>query len=108
MHRMLRHSLFSLVRAALLAALALAPLAVRADTVASLLGNFTVNQYCGLRLAADHVDVHYAVVFGQLPALRELHLADANGDGVTTQAERDAYVERLAPGLARDLRLVIE
>ena len=108
MHRMLRHSLSSLVRAALLTALALAPLAVRADTVASLLGNFTVNQYCGLRLAADHVDVHYAVVFGQLPALRELHLADANGDGVTTQAERDAYVERLAPGLARDLRLVID
>jgi nickel/cobalt transporter (NicO) family protein len=95
-------------RGGLLVALALAPLCGRADTVASLLGNFTVNQYCGLKIAADAVDVHYAVVFGQLPALRELHLADANGDGVTTQAERDAYVERLAPSFAQELNLTLD
>jgi ABC-type nickel/cobalt efflux system permease component RcnA len=104
----LQHPVRSAAQAWLLIALALAPLAARADTVASLLGNFTVNQYCGLKLAADAVDVHYAVVFGQLPALRELHLADANGDGVTTQAERDAYVERLAPSLSKDLRLTLD
>jgi nickel/cobalt transporter (NicO) family protein len=95
-------------RGGLLAALAFAPLCGRADTVASLLGNFTVNQYSGLKIAADAIDVHYAVVFGQLPALRELHLADANGDGVTTQAERDAYVARLAPGLAQELELTLD
>jgi ABC-type nickel/cobalt efflux system permease component RcnA len=80
----------------------------RADTVASLLGNFTINQYCGLQLAAATVDVHYAVVFGQLPALRELHLADADGDGVTSQQERDAYVEKLAPGFADVLTLRVD
>src|ERR1700722_9420212 len=108
MRSTLQHYFRSAVPAWLLAVLALAPLGVRADTFASLLGNFTVNQYCGVKLAADAVDVHYAVVFGQLPALRELHLADANGDGVTTQAERDAYVERLAPSFADELRLVID
>jgi ABC-type nickel/cobalt efflux system permease component RcnA len=82
--------------------------ASRADTVASLLGNFTINQYCGLKLAAASVDVHYAVVFGQLPALRELHLADADGDGVTSQQERDAYVEKLAPGFADALTLRVD
>jgi len=82
--------------------------ASRADTVASLLGNFTINQYCGLKLAAATVDLHYVVVFGQLPALRELHLADADGDGVTSQQERDAYVERLAPGLADALALRVD
>ena len=102
------NSLRFTVRAALLALLAFAPLLGRADTVASLLGNFTVNQYCGLKIAADAVDVHYAVVFGQLPALRELHLADANGDGVTTQSERDAYVERLAPSFAQALKLTVD
>jgi len=76
-----------------------------ADTVATLLGNFTINQYCGLKVGDDAVAVHYVVVFGQLPALRELHLADANGDGVTSQAERDAYVGRLAPGFAQGLML---
>jgi nickel/cobalt transporter (NicO) family protein len=108
MRSTLQHRVRSVGRAWLLAALALVPLSVHADTVASLLGNFTVNQYCGLQLAADAVDVRYAVVFGQLPALRELHLADANGDGVTTQAERDAYVERLAPSFAEGLKLVID
>ena len=70
-----------------------------ADTVASLLGNFTINQYCGLQLERDAAEVHYVVVFGQLPALSELHSADANGDGVTSQAERDAYVGQTRTGL---------
>ena len=80
----------------------------RADTVASLLGNFTINQYCGLKLSNKDAAVHYVVVFGQLPALRELHLADTNGDGVTSQLERDVYVGRLAPGLADGLNLEID
>ena len=92
----------------LLASAMAAPGASRADTVASLLGNFTINQYCGLELRREFVEVHYVVVFGQLPALRELHLADTDGDGVTSQAERDAYVGRLAPGFAQSLELKVD
>jgi ABC-type nickel/cobalt efflux system permease component RcnA len=86
----------------------LGPVPSRADTVASLLGNFTINQFCGLSLGRGTTNLRYVVVFGQLPALRELHAADADGDGVTTQAERDAYVEKLAPGLADGLMLSID
>jgi ABC-type nickel/cobalt efflux system permease component RcnA len=82
--------------------------AAHADTVASLLGNFTINQYCGLHLASSAVNVHYVVVFGQLPALRELHLADADGNGITSQAERDAYVGTLAPTFAKLLVLRLD
>jgi nickel/cobalt transporter (NicO) family protein len=82
--------------------------ASRADTVASLLGNFTINQYCGLKLASAAIEVHYVVVFGQLPALRELHLADADGDGVTSQSERDAYVGKLVPAFAQGLELQVD
>ena len=97
------------VYTALLAAMTcIVPAATHADTVASLLGNFTINQYCGVKLATDAVDVHYVVVFGQLPALRELHMADANSDGVTSQAERDAYVGKLAPGFADHLTLKVD
>lgn len=92
----------------ILAVLATWAPAARADTVASLLGNFTINQYCGLALTDTSVEIHYVVVFGQLPALRELHRADADGDGVTTQAERDAYVRGMAPELARDLELLVD
>jgi nickel/cobalt exporter len=95
--------------AALLLALGCAGAVIgRADTVASLLGNFTINQYCGLNLSNKDAAVHYVVVFGQLPALRELHLADTNGDGVTSQLERDTYVGRLAPGLADGLNLEVD
>ncbi len=90
--------------------LAAMPCESSADTVASLLGNFTTNQYCGLRLEENVASVHYAVVFGQLPALRELHAADVggDGDGVTSQQERDAYVERLALDFADQLKLTVD
>jgi ABC-type nickel/cobalt efflux system permease component RcnA len=86
----------------------LGPALSRADTVASLLGNFTINQFCGLSPGRSDTRLRYVVVYGQLPALRELHAADANGDGVTTQAERDAYVAKLAPGFAEGLTLSID
>jgi ABC-type nickel/cobalt efflux system permease component RcnA len=88
--------------------IAAAPIATRADTVATLLGNFTINQYCGLLVGDSNVNLRYTVVYGQLPALRELHAADADSDGVTTQAERDAYVGRLAPSLRDQLNLVVD
>lgn len=91
-----------------LAMIALAAPLSRADTVASLLGNFTINQYCGLNLAARSANLHYAVIFGQLPALRELHDADANGDGVTSQAERDAYTAAVAAKVADALELQVD
>jgi ABC-type nickel/cobalt efflux system permease component RcnA len=80
----------------------------RADTVASLLGNFTINQFSALSLAENRIDVHRVIVFGQLPALRELHAADADGDGVTTQAERDAHAMRLARSLGDSLELTFD
>jgi nickel/cobalt transporter (NicO) family protein len=101
-----REASFALI--AVIAALALAPRVIRADTVASLLGNFTINQYCGLNIGADSLKVHYVVVFGQLPALRELHNADTDGNGVTSQAERDAYVGRVAPELADGLAVRLD
>ncbi len=80
----------------------------RADTVASLLGNFTINQYCRVALEPKSAAVQYVLVFGQLPALRELHLADTDGDGVTTQAERDAYVATQVRDLIQSLSLRID
>ena len=103
-----RSTLQRCAAAVLFAALAVMATVCRADTVASLLGDFTINQYCGLKLSPEAVDLHYVVVFGQLPALRELHLADSNGDGVTTQQERDAYVSGLAAGFGQHLELMVD
>ncbi|HEY1313671.1 MAG TPA: hypothetical protein VGE92_07330, partial [Steroidobacteraceae bacterium] len=103
-----RHCAAGLAALLLAAAAVLAATPSRADTVASLLGNFTINQYCGLKLAQDRIAVHYVVIYGQLPAIRELHNADSNGDGVTSQAERDAYVATLVPDIARQLELRVD
>ncbi|MDP9064696.1 MAG: hypothetical protein M3O06_02385, partial [Pseudomonadota bacterium] len=78
-----------------------------ADTVASLLGNFTINQFCAVTVNRATVDVHYVVVYGQLPALRELHAADADRNGVTTAAERDHYVGTLTGGFADGMTLMM-
>ena len=99
----------TLLGATLLAAALLATTTpCSADTVASLLGNFTINQFSRLKIADDSLDLHYVVVYGQLPALRELHLADRDGDGVTSQSERDAYAAKLAQDFAPSLVLNID
>jgi ABC-type nickel/cobalt efflux system permease component RcnA len=92
------------------AAVAFAALGVcaRADTIASLLGNFTINQFSRIAISERAVDVRYSVVFGQLPALRELHLADADGDGVTTDAEREARGRDIAASLASQLHVAVD
>ena len=97
-----------MIAAALLAVAAMVSPVAYADTVASLLGNFTINQFSALSMTDGAVDVHRVIVFGQLPALRELHAADADGDGVTTQAERDAYATKLARTLADSLELTVD
>jgi nickel/cobalt exporter len=94
--------------AALLLGTALSPPLAHADTVASLLGNFTINQFSELTPRQHDVDLHYVVVFGQLPALSQLHAADANRDGVTSQQERDAYVGQLARSFAQLLNLRVD
>ena len=91
--------MFTRALATLLATLACA-MPAQADTIASLLGNFTVNQFAQVRASERALEVRYAVVFGQLPALRELHAADADRDGVTTQEERDAHAGMLAQEFA--------
>ena len=104
----LRRSVARCVRSIAAVAVLSSPVVASADTVATLLGNFTVNQYCEVRLEPGKVDVGFVVVFGQLPALRELRAADVDRDGVTTQAERDAHVARLAPDFAKSLVLTVD
>ena len=47
-------------------AFALLPWQARADTVASPLGNYTIDRYRGFDIDARRVHLHYVVVFGHL------------------------------------------
>src|SRR5438105_13623436 len=60
------------------------------------LGNFTVNHFARLDIAAPRVRVHYVVDMAEIPTYQELQTIDTNGDGKPSQAELDLYAARNA------------
>jgi nickel/cobalt transporter (NicO) family protein len=94
----------SLVRLGTVAALVAGLLLAFAGTAAAHpLGNFTINQYTGLRLLPDRVEVDYVVDMAEIPAFQTRQEIDANGDQTVSPAEaatwRGASCPRLAAGL---------
>jgi nickel/cobalt exporter len=67
------------------------------------LGNFSVNQYAGLTLHPDRIDVTAVADFAEIPTLQEKPAVDTDGDGTLSVAERAAHATaecgRLAGGL---------
>ena len=94
----------SLVRLGAVAALVAGLLLAFAGTAAAHpLGNFTRNQYTGLRLLPDRVEADYVVDMAEIPAFQTRQEIDANGDQTVSPAEaaawRGASCPRLAAGL---------
>jgi nickel/cobalt transporter (NicO) family protein len=81
-----------LVAACLLIASGLFPEAA----VAHPLGNFTVNHFSRLKIDDNGVHITYIIDMAEIPAFQELRTADTDGNGITSQAELNAYVARVA------------
>jgi ABC-type nickel/cobalt efflux system permease component RcnA len=65
------------------------------------LGNFTTNQYAGLRIGSAGVDVDYVLDLAELPSYQaQQEEIDADGDGTQTDAERAAYAARTCAAAA--------
>src|SRR3954454_14995884 len=72
------------------------------------LGNFTVNQYSALTIAADRVDVFYVVDMAEIPAFQELGtIRPDHGTGLTP-AEREAYASKKSAELLKGLVLSVD
>jgi nickel/cobalt exporter len=69
------------------------------------LGNFTVNHFSRLKIEDSNVRVTYLIDLAEIPAFQELRAADTDGNGTTSQAELDAYWERVATSYADGLLL---
>ncbi len=83
-----------MTRSRLAAALLLTTLGLLATptpAAAHPLGNFTTNQYAGLRVTADGVDIDYVLDLAELPAYQARQDIDTDRNGTTDQAERDRY-----------------
>jgi nickel/cobalt transporter (NicO) family protein len=96
-------------RLALAAAMAAGLLLLAAGPAAAHpLGNFTVNQYNGLRLEPNRILVDYVVDMAEIPAFQTRQEIDADRDGAVAPAEAAAWREATCPRLAAGLGLHLD
>ncbi|HWT01715.1 MAG TPA: hypothetical protein VN256_15820 [Pyrinomonadaceae bacterium] len=103
--------MFSLSRRTRHAAVILAALfafGFGAQAVAHPLGNFTINHFSRLEVGADRVRIRYVVDMAEIPAFQALQAIDADGDGVTSAAEFDAYAARAVNEYAAALIITLD
>jgi nickel/cobalt transporter (NicO) family protein len=72
------------------------------------LGNFTVNRYSRLELAAKQVRLRYVVDMAEIPAFQELARIDSDGDGQVGAAEHETYLAAQAARLIGNLHLRVD
>ncbi|MEN3359981.1 MAG: nickel/cobalt transporter (NicO) family protein, partial [Mycobacteriales bacterium] len=83
-------------------------LAVAAPASAHPLGNFTVNQYSGLRVQPTAVLVDYVLDLAEIPTFQTRSEVDSNGDGVLAPSERDSWQAAACARAAGQARLTVD
>jgi ABC-type nickel/cobalt efflux system permease component RcnA len=72
------------------------------------LGNFTINQYVGLKVSSEIVLVDYVLDMAEIPAFQEIALFDTNGNGQADSLEFAAYPAVKCASLQPDLNLLLD
>ena len=81
--------------------------ATHGTALAHPLGNFTVNRYARIELYRDAVDIHYVLDLAEIPTFQALPDIDTNGDSKYSQAELDAYADKLGKTLPQSFSLTL-
>jgi ABC-type nickel/cobalt efflux system permease component RcnA len=81
--------------------------AFAADTLAHPLGNFTVNQYSRIEAGSSRISIRQVVDLAEIPTFQESGRIDTDKDGVMSEPELNAYVERIRPGYIANLGLYL-
>jgi ABC-type nickel/cobalt efflux system permease component RcnA len=68
------------------------------------LGTFTVNRLARLLLSNGEAQLRYVIDTAEIPAFQELRRVDKDSDGAVSEAEGRAYIQALAPEIARQLQ----
>jgi ABC-type nickel/cobalt efflux system permease component RcnA len=82
-----------------------AGLLLPASAAAHPLGNFTINHYAGLTIAADRVDLDVVIDMAEIPAFQERQTMDTDGDGSVADDEAAAWAVGACGSLAAKLDL---
>lgn len=72
------------------------------------LGNFTINRYSRIDVAADALNLRYVLDMAEIPAFQELSAMGAGGNAEPGSATADHYRQRKVAELARGLSLRID
>ena len=72
------------------------------------LGNFTTNQYSGLRVAEGSGTIDYVVDYAEIPAFQQRSQLDSNGNGRFETAELDAAAPQRCSSLLPALAVTID
>ncbi|MDQ3686188.1 MAG: hypothetical protein M3430_11400, partial [Acidobacteriota bacterium] len=78
------------------------------ESVAHPLGNFTVNHFARIDVGFERIGLRYVLDMAEIPAFQELRAADVDGDGSTSSAELEAYLERMAGKYVDGLALSVD
>ncbi len=78
------------------------------EALAHPLGNFTINHFSRVEVGAESVRVRYVVDMAEIPAFQALQMMDADGDGVTSGAEFDAYAARAVAEYAEAIIVTVD
>src|SRR5262249_18793234 len=78
------------------------------DASAHPLGNFTINHFARIESGAAGARIRYVVDLAEVPAFQESQKADLDGDGNLTEAELNAYLDRVTPGYLAGLKLTVD
>jgi ABC-type nickel/cobalt efflux system permease component RcnA len=78
------------------------------DASAHPLGNFTINHFARIESGAAGARIRYVVDLAEIPAFQESQKADLDSDGNLTEAELNAYLDRVTPGYLAGLKLTVD
>lgn len=87
------------------ALMALVFLAASSAAQAHPLGNFSINRYSRVEVAAGRVRVHYVLDMAEIPTFQEMAVIDLDRDGRVSDDERVRYLGQRVPALGQGLHL---
>ena len=69
------------------------------------LGNFTINQFAGLRASPGGIEIDYVLDMAEIPAFQEIGIIDSNGDGSPDPVGMAAYHPVQCEAIAKELSI---
>ena len=72
------------------------------------LGNFSINQFSRIEVETSNIKIRSVLDLAEIPTFQAKSEIDADGDGVYSQTELDAYAEKITPAYLSNLSLTVD